>query len=648
MKKIKKSIIAILSTVGIFTVGLGLCGCEALVENTIDNTCEDLTAIVGCTFGLLEGFLTCDGELCIDYTCEAAEELMTGGACDDTGYDDGYDDYYGDDYGSEDEDCTGCWLFGCDGDVLNILGCNFVCDGEECGFYTCDMDCEDDPYYDDYGCEVFTCYEEGTFYLFGCEVCSNCNEDDYESDFGSSNDGADGCATGTGCNDEENSEKTFDVNDYYCSEGGYHDYELVDSKGATCTESGWTKFYCYKCDAYGTEPIDPMGHSYGDWTVTKQATCTEGGEETATCYTCGATTMTPVEALGHEILYGSAQAPKCEEAGWNEYEYCGRWTTCDYSTKTLIEATGHSYDESTNTCISCGKESPSQGLDIRISSDGTHYVIYGMGTCTASTLKLPSVYEGKPVKAIAAGAFYNRSKITSVVIPSSITSIGDLAFGNCKNLKEFQVDENNTSFSEHLGNLYNYEKTKMIQYAIGKTNWLFSESLSTVTEIGVGAFFGATHLTELTISNTIKTIGYTAFAYCYNLTQINFNATRCNDLTQALVDKKYHDNGVFYKAGSYQSGITLLVGSSVERIPANLFGQSEECKLKRVEFYSNNCEEIGKNAFGGCVSLTSVNLSGNWEVSNDMDTRTVYESSYSTIAEYLRATYADYEWKRKY
>ena len=40
-----------------------------------------------------------------------------------------------------------------------------------------------------------------------------------------------------------------------------------------------------------------------------------------------------LEHLDHDIHIGEAHAPTCEEAGWEEYEYCSR---CDYSTKVVI------------------------------------------------------------------------------------------------------------------------------------------------------------------------------------------------------------------------------------------------------------------------------------------------------------------------
>ena len=62
-----------------------------------------------------------------------------------------------------------------------------------------------------------------------------------------------------------------------------------------------------------------------------------------------------LEHLGHDIHIGEAHTPTCEEAGWEEYEYCSR---CDYSTKVVISPIDHDYvlDPETHEyrCKYCG------------------------------------------------------------------------------------------------------------------------------------------------------------------------------------------------------------------------------------------------------------------------------------------------------
>ncbi len=65
-----------------------------------------------------------------------------------------------------------------------------------------------------------------------------------------------------------------------------HDYE--DSVvPPTCTEEGYTQHVCKRCDyTYRDNIVPALGHTWGDWTVTKQADCFHDGEEARTCPVC--------------------------------------------------------------------------------------------------------------------------------------------------------------------------------------------------------------------------------------------------------------------------------------------------------------------------------------------------------------------------
>ena len=66
-------------------------------------------------------------------------------------------------------------------------------------------------------------------------------------------------------------------------------------------------------------------------------------------------------------------------------------------------------------------------------TSGSGIIIYGYsGSSTVSHLTIPSTIDGKPVVQIEKYAFYNRSEIHSVTIPSSVSSIGAWAFSGTK------------------------------------------------------------------------------------------------------------------------------------------------------------------------------------------------------------------------
>ncbi len=63
-------------------------------------------------------------------------------------------------------------------------------------------------------------------------------------------------------------------------------------------------------------------------------------------------------------------------------------------------------------------------LTFTLSSDGTYYSVKAANTSISGDLEIPSTYEGAPVKVINGDAFNKCSRLTSITIPDSVTSIG--------------------------------------------------------------------------------------------------------------------------------------------------------------------------------------------------------------------------------
>ena len=114
-----------------------------------------------------------------------------------------------------------------------------------------------------------------------------------------------------------------------------------------------------------------------------------------------------------------------------------------------------------------------------------------------------SILEG--VIEIADGAFAGCDNLTNVVIPDSVTIIGDDSFSNCHGLYEIIVSEGNRSFMSDNGVLFNSAKDELISYPCGKSGYYFTIPVG-VTDIRKGAFFGCINLTNVIIPDSVISI----------------------------------------------------------------------------------------------------------------------------------------------
>ena len=120
---------------------------------------------------------------------------------------------------------------------------------------------------------------------------------------------------------------------------------------------------------------------------------------------------------------------------------------------------------------------------------------------------LTSISIPDSVTSIGNSAFSWCSSLTSISIPDSVTSIGDNVFYGCKSLTSISIPDSVTS----IGN-----------QAFSGCSRLTSITIpDSVTSIGNGAFSGCSRLTSITIPDSVTSIGNSAFWKCSSLTSIN-------------------------------------------------------------------------------------------------------------------------------
>ena len=204
--------------------------------------------------------------------------------------------------------------------------------------------------------------------------------------------------------------------------------------------------------------------------------------------------------------------------------------------------------------------------------------------------------------------------LTEITLPKSLAEIGGYCFNGCKSLTAINVADGGESFSSVDGNLYNYDKTKLIRYTPGKTAESFDIPYG-VKVVGESAFDTCEHLNTVSIPSSVTTLEDEAFVYCSALSSVEIPCTverlgfgvfmECGNLTDVTLPDNLESIGMY----TFDDCVKL------ENIvlPANL-KSIEECtfygceNLKSVTI-PDGVTSIGHDAFYFCKNLTDVDFS---------------------------------------
>ena len=299
-------------------------------------------------------------------------------------------------------------------------------------------------------------------------------------------------------------------------------------------------------------------------------------------------------------------------------------------------------------CVFCVTAHAAQFGDFTYTDSGSDVTITGY-TGSGGAVVIPGAIDGKPVVSIGEYAFRYIDTITSITIPTGVTSIEDSAFDGCIGLTGVLTIPNGVTsigwgaFSgcsgltgtltipdgvTYIGDLA-FQGCSSITHAVipeGITmikSSLFSacRSLtsvhipSSVTVIGWNAFQGCWKLVDVNIPDGMKTIVDDAFLDCRSLTSIRIPASvekiwipafrYCDSLVRIEVDPSNptyssHDGVLFLDSVSFHEG------EMTYRAPYILVA----CPGGKSGLYSipDTVVSVYPLAFGGCHRLTTVTI----------------------------------------
>ena len=220
-----------------------------------------------------------------------------------------------------------------------------------------------------------------------------------------------------------------------------------------------------------------------------------------------------------------------------------------------------------------------------------------------------TVIIGDGVTSIGDYAFYDCRNLTSVTIPESVTTIGTSAFAGCRNLTSVTIPGSVTT----IGN-------DAFSDCMGLTEVTMKNGVQT---IGDGAFSWCEGLTSVTIPESVQTIGDVAFYYCTDLQSVTIQGN-----LQHLGRKAFPYKTLDIITGDIvPDGRCIIIGDTLKAFASKGATQYsipddegiafigdyafEECTDLQSVTIPNSVTFIGNYAFYDCTGLTSVTIPEN-------------------------------------
>lgn len=259
-----------------------------------------------------------------------------------------------------------------------------------------------------------------------------------------------------------------------------------------------------------------------------------------------------------------------------------------------------------------------------VNDDGSTITVIGYkGSGTAITI--PEKIDGMSVTGVGHDYLnsYNFASVISMVIPNSVTSIGEYTFAGCDSLTSLTIPDSVANIG-----------SKAFEKCIALKSIIIPDG---VASIEANTFSGCSSLVSLTIPDSVESIGSGAFKDCDSLVSIVIPAniksiedatfSGCCSLASIEIPKNVTSIGEFAFAGcdsltsieipsnvliigdSAYSGCNSLISVLIASENINIgYGAFSYCSLLKTVSIPNGVANIGDLCFRRCKSLVTVNI----------------------------------------
>lgn len=245
---------------------------------------------------------------------------------------------------------------------------------------------------------------------------------------------------------------------------------------------------------------------------------------------------------------------------------------------------------------------------------------------SALDVVIPGDIAGYTVKGIGEGAFKGK-EITSVLIPETVTQIGDEAFKSCKRLKQVAMGNGiltigKNAFAECIA-MQNITISNRL-LTIGESAFSNCSALKridvpySVETIGANAFSGCASLKKAVIPYSVTSIGTGVFSNCTALVSVAYQAQDAalpSSFCSGCISLSYFDipSHITQIGTSAFEGCKSLQSISIPSSVTNIAGSAyKDCTGLKNIYIPDTVSSLGYETFAGCTGLKTAILNNSY------------------------------------